>query len=77
MTDGVYTAQTLSCQPSSGTIRATTFKGNATSATKLRDFGLTKDTIDNITHVGLIYGTIGSYAGPGFSGNDAMILSMS
>lgn len=39
VTDGVYTAQTLSCQPSSGTIRATTFKGNltgnATTATKL------------------------------------------
>lgn len=42
VTDGVYTAQTLSCQPSSGTIRATTFKGNlsgnantATTATRL------------------------------------------
>ena len=39
LTDGVYTAQTLSCQPSTGTIRATTFKGslsgNATTATKL------------------------------------------
>ena len=39
VTDGVYTAQTLSCQPSTGTIRATTFKGslsgNAATATKL------------------------------------------
>lgn len=39
ITDGVYTAQTLSCQPSTGTIRATTFKGslsgNAATATKL------------------------------------------
>lgn len=39
ITDGVYTAQTLSCQPSSGIIRATTFKGslsgNAATATKL------------------------------------------
>ena len=39
ITDRVYTAQTLSCQPSSGTIRATTFKGNlsgnAATATKL------------------------------------------
>lgn len=39
VTDGVYTAQTLSCQPSTGTIRATTFKGslsgNADTATKL------------------------------------------
>lgn len=39
VTDGVYTAQTLSVQPSSGTIRATTFKGslsgNASTATKL------------------------------------------
>lgn len=39
ITDGVYTTQTLSCQPSSGTIRATTFKGslsgNAATATKL------------------------------------------
>lgn len=38
-TDGVYTVQTLSCQPSSGTIRANTFKGslsgNAATATKL------------------------------------------
>ena len=38
VTDGVYTANTLSCQPSSGTIRATIFKGalsgNASSATK-------------------------------------------
>ena len=37
ITDGVYTAQTLSCQPSSGTIRANTFKGslsgNAATAT--------------------------------------------
>ena len=40
VTDGVFTAQTLSCQPSSGTIRATTFKGNlsgnAATATKLQ-----------------------------------------
>lgn len=39
VTDGVYTAQTLSCQPSTGTIRATTFKGslsgNADTATRL------------------------------------------
>ena len=37
ITDGVYTAQTLSCQPASGTIRANTFKGslsgNAATAT--------------------------------------------
>lgn len=38
VTDGVYTCNTLSVQPSSGTVKATTFKGNlsgnATSATK-------------------------------------------
>ena len=33
-TDGVYTTQTLSCQPSSGTIKANTFKGTATKATQ-------------------------------------------
>lgn len=37
-TDGVYSVNTLSCQPSSGTIKATTFKGalsgNASTATK-------------------------------------------
>ena len=37
-TDGVYTTQTLSCQPSSGTIKANTFKGSlsgtATKATQ-------------------------------------------
>lgn len=41
VTDGVYTAQTLSCQPSSGTIKANTFKGNlsgnAATASKLTD----------------------------------------
>lgn len=41
ITDGVYTAQTLSCQPSSGTIKANTFKGNlsgnANTASKLTD----------------------------------------
>lgn len=53
VTDGVYTAQTLSCQPSSGTIRATTFKGNlsgnASTATKA-----TKDSADqqiNTTYI--------------------------
>ena len=51
--------------------------GNAATATKLGKSGLTADTIDNVTHSGLLYGTIGSYTGPGFSGNDAMILSMS
>lgn len=38
VTDGVITAATITCQPSSGTIRATTFKGtlsgNAATATK-------------------------------------------
>lgn len=33
VTDTTITASTISCQPSSGTIKATTFKGNATSAT--------------------------------------------
>ena len=35
VTDGVYAVNTITCQPSSGTIRATTFKGNANTATKL------------------------------------------
>ena len=35
VTDSTYTVNTLSCQPSSGTIKASTFKGNASSATKL------------------------------------------
>ena len=39
-------------------------------------FGLTADTIDNVTHAGLLFGTISSYAGPGFGSNDAMIISM-
>lgn len=44
-TDGVYTTQTLSCQPSSGTIRANTFKGslsgNAASASSVAWSGVT------------------------------------
>ena len=51
--------------------------GNAATATKLSGSEFTTDTIDNVTHSGLLYGTIGSYTGPGFSSNDAMILSMS
>ena len=43
VTDGVYTAQTLSCHPSTGTIRATKFKGslsgNAATATISRSLG--------------------------------------
>lgn len=35
VTDTTFTVNTISCQPSSGTIKATTFKGNASTATKL------------------------------------------
>ena len=59
VTDGVFTAQTLSCQPSSGTIRATTFKGNlngnAATATKLataRTISLTGSVTGNGTFDG-------------------------
>lgn len=51
--------------------------GNAATATILGKSQLTADTVDNVTHAGLLYGTVSSYAGPGFSSNDAMILSMS
>lgn len=39
VTDTTITASTISCQPSTGTIRATTFKGNATSATTASKLG--------------------------------------
>ena len=51
--------------------------GNAATATKLSKSEFTTDTIDNVTHSGLLYGTISSYTGPSFSHSDAMILSMS
>ena len=51
--------------------------GNAATATKLSKSEFTTDTIDNVTHSGLLYGTISSYTGPDFSHSDAMILSMS
>lgn len=35
VTDTTFTVNNISCQPSSGTIKATTFKGNASTATKL------------------------------------------
>lgn len=35
VTDTTFTVNTISCQPSSGTVKATTFKGNASTATKL------------------------------------------
>lgn len=49
VTDGVYSCKSLSVQPSSGTIRATTFKGalsgNATTATGVLDYNNTNQTI--------------------------------
>lgn len=60
VTNIVYTAQTISCQPSSGTIKANTFKGslsgNATSATKFKD-------AQSITLTGDVTGTASSQAG--------------
>ena len=60
VTDGVYTAQTLSCQPSTGTIRAITFKGslsgNADTATKFT-------AAQSITLTGDTTGTASSKAG--------------
>lgn len=35
VTDTTFAVNTISCQPSSGTVKATTFKGNASTATKL------------------------------------------
>ena len=35
VTDTTFVVNTISCQPSSGTVKATTFKGNASTATKL------------------------------------------
>ena len=60
-TDGVYTTQTLSCQPSSGTIRANIFKGslsgNAATASKLA-------TARTIALTGSVTGS-GSFDGSG------------
>lgn len=58
-TDGTYTFKTITAQPSSGTIRATTFKGdlsgNANTATKLataRTISLSGDASGSITFDG-------------------------
>lgn len=60
VTDGVFTSNTLSVQPSSGTIRATTFKGkltgNADTATKFA-------SAQNIKLTGAITGEKSSQAG--------------
>lgn len=48
LTDGVYSADTLSVQPSSGTIRATRFKGNADTATRLKNPYGTSNRIANL-----------------------------
>lgn len=66
----------VTLNPSTNTIAANV-SGNAATATKLSKSEFTTDTIDNVTHSGLLYGTVGSYTGPGFSSSDAMILSMS
>ena len=66
----------VTLNPSTNTIAANV-SGNAATATKLSNSEFTTDTIDNVTHSGLLYGTVGSYTGPGFSSSDAMILSMS
>ena len=66
----------VTLNPSTNTIAANV-SGNAATATKLSTSEFTTDTIDNVTHSGLLYGTVGSYTGPGFSSNDAMVLSMS
>lgn len=66
----------VTLNPSTNTIAANV-SGNAATATKLSTSEFTTDTIDNVTHSGLLYGTVGSYTGPGFSSSDAMILSMS
>lgn len=68
-TDGVFACNTLSVQPSTGTIKATTFKGNATTATTASNLsGFTNTTtsataIDSATNNGHTYvnGTSGIY----------------
>ena len=55
VTDGVYAVNTITCQPSSGTIRATTFKGNASTASKLttaRTIALSGDVSGSTTFDG-------------------------
>ena len=58
-------------------ITSTNYTGTSAKANLLTSTALSAETIDNVNHVGLIYGTIGSYVGPGFQSNDAMIISAS
>ena len=55
VTDKSLTFSTISVQPSSGTIRATTFKGNATSATKVNGHTVNADVPSGAKFTDTIY----------------------
>ena len=50
VTDGVFTAQTLSCQPATGTIRANIFKGNLSGNAAGLQYNSTLGTDDDINN---------------------------
>lgn len=58
-------------------ISSTYYTGTSARSNILINNPFTTDNIDNVTDNGLHFGTIGSYAGPGFSSSDGLILSMS
>ena len=58
-------------------ISSTYYTGTSARSNILTNNPFTTDNIDNVTDNGLHFGTISSYATPGFSSNDGLILSMS
>ena len=58
-------------------ISSTYYTGTSARSNILANNSFTADNIDNVTDNGLHFGTISSYAGPGFSSSDSLILSMS
>ena len=58
-------------------INSSYYTGTSAQTNRLAKQTFDSTTIDQTNTTGLLFGTIGNYAGPGFGSNDAMIIHMS